>query len=160
MNRSPDMSRAELNAEERLTTADRRPDDPELAADWALSRQLRGLETPPLPAGLRSRVMNATRRPQRPAWWLGMAAAVVIGLAVVLIIEPLDQPGGSPTVAEADLHDLQLALAGLEFGARRAGTVTGRQLAQSLSTTRIDLDEVPYANQVGYWIQPHTSNNH
>ncbi len=160
MNRSPDPTRAELEAEERLIAAERLPDDHELAADWALGRELRGLDVPPLPPGLRSRVMNATHHRQRPAWWLGLAAAVMLGLAVVLIIEPFDPPGESTTVAEAELHDLQLALASLELGARRAGSAARSELSRSLFNTRIDLDELPYASQIGRWVQPHTSNDH
>lgn len=160
MNRSPDMSRAELAAEEQVTAAECQLDNPDLAADRALRHELRSLGAPSMPPALRSRVMSAAHRPHQPAWWIGLAAAVVVGLAVALIIEPTARDTRPPAVADADLHDLQLALAGLELGARRAGSVTGRELAQTFATTRIDLDEVPYANQLGRWIQPQTSNHH
>jgi len=159
MNRLPEPSRAELNAEDRLTITGHRPQDPELAADWDLRCELRRLNTPPLPADLRSRVMNATHTPRHRAPWWGLAAAVVLGLAVALIIEPFDQPGGTTTVAESDLEELKLALDSLELGARRAGSAAGSQLSRGLTMTRIDLDEVPYANRLGRWIQPQSSHN-
>jgi hypothetical protein len=159
MNRSPDISRSELAAEEQVTTADCRPGDRELAADRALRDELRALDTNAMPPALRTRVLNSTRRSHRPAWWLGLAAAIVMGVAAVLIIEPASRDQQTPTIADADLHELQLALAGLELGFRRAGTVTGQELAQTLSRTRIDLDAVPYANHFGRWIQPQTSSD-
>ncbi len=160
MHRSPELSRTELDAEDRVTAPEWPSDDPQLAADRALRHELHGLDESTLPTNLRTRIMKAARRRQQPGWWMGLAAAVFVGLAVALFIEPLDQSGDSPRVTESDLQELHLALASLELGARRAGSATSSQLGQSVITTQINLQEVPYAQHFKRWIQPYLSTTH
>lgn len=154
MNRSPDMSRTEREAEERLEATDRPPADAELGADWRLRQELRGLGAPALPPALRARIVRATARPARPAWWLGVAATIVLGLAVGLIWQSTGPEPQTPRVSDADIRELRLALATLEDSARRTSNITGRELAAGLVLP--DLGELPYAPQILPWISPAT----
>ena len=154
MSMSPENSRAERTAEERLTAAEQRPADPELAADWEMRRTLRDMETPRLPPELRNRVMQATRRTGPPTRWMGLAAAVVLSLGLILVLQaPEDEPQPA-TVSQADFQDLQLALATLESSARRTSAIAGRELADSLVLPNLKLDDLPYAPQLRQWIEP------
>ncbi len=154
MSMSPENSRAEQAAEERLASADQRPADPELAADWEMRQTLRDLGPPRLPPELRNRVMQATRRPAPSARWMGLAAAVVLSLGLILVLQaPKNEPRPA-TISQADFQDLQLALATLESSARRTSAIAGRELADSLVLPNLELDDLPYAPQLRQWIEP------
>lgn len=157
MNKSPDMSHSERAAEERLGASDRPPGDAELGADWRLRQELRDLDDPALSPSLRSRVLRATAQPARPAWWLGVAATIVLGVAVGLVWQPFGSDPQAPRVSDADIRELHLALATLEDSARRTSNITGRELATSLVLP--DLDKLPYAPQLLPWISPDTRIN-
>lgn len=154
MSMSPEYSRTEQTAEERITTADQRPTDPDLAADWEMRQTLRHLDAPRLPPALRAHVMQASHRPALWPRWMGIAAAMVLGLGLILVLQA---PEGEPqpaTVSRADFQDLQLALATLESSARRTSVIAGRELAESLTLPNLKLEDLPYAPQLRQWIEP------
>lgn len=152
MNRLPDPTPAELAAEAQMQ-ARSGPNDPELAADWRLRRELHELGTPALPDAMRRRVMRAAA-PAGPKWWMGIAAAVVLAVAVSLVLQPTGPASHSPTVSEAELQQLNTALAALEYSARRTSAIAGRQVTSSIHLPELNLDRLPYAPELRHWIEP------
>lgn len=159
MNRSPETTRTELEAEERLVQAGRRPADPDLAADWDLRETLRGLNQPTLPPALRTRVLRATRNREQPARWLGLAAAIALALALAVVLGPDASRPPAAAVSDAELQELRVALATLEQSARRTSAVAGRELASTLTIPDMRLDALPYATHFRQAIEPDTSSN-
>jgi DNA-directed RNA polymerase specialized sigma24 family protein len=136
-----------------------RPDDAELAADWDLKQSLRAMAPTDLPAPFRQRIVSTTRRPFAGIWWPALAAAVVLSVAIVLVLEPHRPELHATAVSSADLAELQLALDTLDDSIRRTRLITGRELASSLSVPTIEIDDLPYGRQVRDWIQPARSRN-
>ena len=152
MNNSPDPRFQERAAEDTLTDAISPPLDAELAADWRLQQELRGLDTPTLPAGLRRKVLARTRRPRRPSWWMGVAAAIPLALALGLLYQAGQETQSPAVVSKTDMQELQLALAALDRSTRQTTTVTGRRLANSLHWPEVDVRELPYGTTLQHWL--------
>lgn len=159
----PNMSPDEKLAFERDRAAEERvqsmqaPDDPQLAADWRLKRELVALAAPPLPAALRQRVLARTSRAHRPARWLA-AAAILAGVSVTALWQQPFRESPSDaipaTVSAAQLEDLRLALATLgdsgEFGLRLAG----EQLAAGVAAIEFDAAALPWADRLQRLLRP------
>jgi hypothetical protein len=161
MNMSLESYRSELTEEERITASGCRPTNPQLAADWDLRQALRDIQAPPLPPRLRTRVLQTTRRPGPSAWWTGLAAAVVLGLGTMVILQSPESTIEPHRVSEADLQNLQLALSTLEYTARRTRAITGRELAASLALPDLNLNDLLHVPQLRQWMQaPITPNDH
>ncbi len=158
MNKSPDYAR-ELAAEARISDSSLRPDDTELAADWDLKQSLRAMAPGVLPAPLRQRVVATTRRPLTMPWWPALAAAVVLSVVVVLVLEPNRPAVNSTAVSSADLAELQVALATLDDSLKRTRLIASREVVSSLSAPNFEIDDLPYGRQVRQWIQPARSQN-
>lgn len=158
MNRSPEKrasrpSEAEL--ETALRAADAPPKDRELAADWSLRRELAALgPDDALPTDLRRAVLHHATNHSRPGprHWRGLPAALAAGLAGVLVLVAVLQPGerqpSPPIASTADVEDLQLALATLDRTSRRAMDMAGREVREHLEYPedfpRIELERLPY----------------
>jgi len=153
MNTSPDSMFRQLAAEQKLADSMRPPKDPELAADWRLRQELRELNSPNLPARLRQQVLAQTRRGRRPAWWMGLAAAITLALAVGLIHQSTQQTADPIVISDRDLQQLQLALSTLEHSARRTGDIAGRELAANLTWPNLGLEQAPYGPALRHWFQ-------
>ncbi|PKL96653.1 MAG: hypothetical protein CVV18_00820 [Gammaproteobacteria bacterium HGW-Gammaproteobacteria-8] len=127
------------------------PEDPALAADWQLKRELGMLEAPALPAGLRRRVLAGTARPARAAWPLA-AAAMLAGLTVlVMLLQPwriVPPPGPPVQISAEQLGELQVALDTLGDGGRLGLRMAGRELAFSVDRVRRAPGSLPYFDQI------------
>ena len=181
MNKSPDCrndcrndhrngrpSDAEL--ETRLRAAETPPQDRDLAADWALRRELAELgPDDALPTELRGAVLrHATDHPRPgPRRWRGLPVALAAGLAGALVLVAALRPGGpepSP-VSSADAEQLQLALVTLDRTSRRALNLAGRGVREHLDAPedflRIELQELPYGHLLdSFRIAPHHPSDH
>ena len=153
MNNSPDAFKA-LAAEKDLANSTAPPEKADLTADWQLKHELRQFETPVLPAKLRARVLEQTSRRRRPAWWVGLAAAIILALGVGLIHQTSEQTNESLAISDSDLQQLKLALATLDDSARRTGNIAGRELAANLTMPNVNLDQLPYGQALRQWTQP------
>ncbi|MBY6204349.1 hypothetical protein [Halomonas denitrificans] len=176
MNRSPDHrndrrndhrngrpSDAEL--ETRLRAAGTPPQDRDLAADWALRRELAELGPDHgLPTALRRAVLrHAAVHPRRSTRrWPGLPVALAAGLAGVLVLVAALRPGGpepSP-VSTTNAEQLQLALVTLDRTSRRALALAGRGVREHLDRPedflRIELQELPYGHLLdSFRLAPH-----
>ncbi len=160
MNRSPENGNgrpSEAELETGLRAADAPPRDRELAADWSLRRELAALGPDDrLPADLRRAVLqHATNHPRPgPRHWRGLPVALAAGLAAVLVLVAVLQPGErqpSPAIASsADVEDLQLALVTLDRTSRQAIDMAGRGVREHLEYPedfpRIELEQLPYGH--------------
>ncbi|MDT8409149.1 MAG: hypothetical protein RQ741_06080 [Wenzhouxiangellaceae bacterium] len=141
MNKSPEGLGRELRNEE-LIAGRLRPDDPELAADWALKQELSRLDDQMLPAALRQRVLSAVRTPRHGAAWRLAAVAAVAALIVVagVVRQP---PGPQPDPAE-----FRLAINTIGDTSRRAVWLAARELPDEVKLPELGLDRLPYANVI------------
>ena len=161
MNMSLESHSLELTEEKRISASEGRPTNPQLAADWDLRQALRDIQAPPLPPVLRSRVLLAARRPRPSAWWMGLAAAVVLGLGTMVIVQSPESTIQPHRVSEADLQNLQIALSTLEYTARRTRAITGRELSASLALPGLNLNDLLHVPQLRKWMQaPINPNDH
>lgn len=140
--------RADLASAETLDAADVAPRDPELAADWALKRELAGLGAGELPTGVAARARRkAAARPHTP-WFMAAAAALVAAVVVTLVLRA---PSPAPSIAAPtarEMAQLELALETLNATGRRAVAIAGREVSGSLALPDLGLDELPYAEYV------------
>lgn len=168
MNRSPEdkMSRpSEAELEDRIRRADRISDapsdatsdatlaDPELAADHALRRELRGLaEEDALPADLRRAVLQGASRTthRQGVRWPGLPVAMAAGLAgliaLAVVLRPVE-PDPAPALAStASADELKLALATIDRTSRRAMNVAGREVGEHLAKDlpRFEIERLPF----------------
>jgi len=167
MNKSPESFERDLRREQAIEQAAQAPRDLELAADWALKRELAGLESDALPDLLRRRVLAQARAPSghRPVWWLAAAAALFASLTAVVLVQlpvPSDdasrmagaeRPGAlmpSSMLEPADALDLRLALNTIQQTGRRATWLAGRGLSEHLDPEDVDfgIEQLPYADAI------------
>lgn len=167
MNRSPEHPKgrpSEAELEDRLRIADSVPADPELAADWMLRQELRVLSSEDrasdgLPPELRRAVLasvepDARRRGPR---WPGLPVAMAAGLAGLIALavvlrpiepEPVSIVSGPATATESpSAEELKLALATIDRASRRALSVAGREVGETLAEEfpRFEIERLPYS---------------
>ena len=158
MSSSPDSLFKELASEQVLIDSARPPKEVELAADWHCRQELRALDTPALPPRLRAQLLARTSQRRNPAWWMGLAAAITLALAVGLVQQTTEQAAEpiaqAVAVSDSDLHQLQLALATLDESVRRTRSIAERELATSLSWPDLGVEHLPYGQTLQQWFQP------
>ena len=167
MNRSPEPPKGrphETELEDRVRIADSAPADPELAADWALRQELRALasteeDSSELPPELRRAVMAVAERdsPRRSSRWPGLPVAMAAGLAgliaLAVVLRPIEpEPvsiAAGPTTATGSpsAEELKLALATIDRTSRRALSVAGREVGETLveEFPRFEIERLPYS---------------
>jgi len=148
MHKSPDPFERDLEREIKLESSRTAPRDPELAADWALKRELAGLGAAELPAGVGAAAYRGAMAGQRGPWLMGLAAAFV---AAVIVTVVLQSPGRSPSVVTPtarDLVELQFAFDTINRTGKRAVALAGREVQESLAMPDLGLTALPYAGYV------------
>lgn len=150
MNRSHKMHANEAQYEDRLQDLLHAPTEPELAADWALRKELTQLAPEPLPPELRHRILRRTRRlPLRRAGGIAMAA----GIAVMLLLSySIQQP--EQDIARSDAESFELALRTIGTASELAFGITGRELNEHLHIPAIELEQLPYGSMLQSMIAP------
>lgn len=145
---------ADLACEASLERSRTRPDDPELAADWDLKRELRGLGPAELPHRVRARALRAARSRSRAPWFVAAAAAMVAAVVIAIVWQA---PGGRPTPATVTgqaLGELRLALNTIQDAGRRSLDLAARGMSGKLTVAELGLESLPYAAQVRPILQP------
>ncbi|MDT8449936.1 MAG: hypothetical protein RQ847_07145 [Wenzhouxiangellaceae bacterium] len=145
---------ADLASEASLERSRTRPDDPELAADWDLMQELRGLGPMRLPAAARARVVQVARSHRRAPWFLAAAAAMVAAFVIAVVWQA---PGGRPAPAEVSgqaLGELRLALNTIQDAGRRSLDMAARGMTGKLTVADLGLDTLPFADRVRPVLQP------
>jgi len=152
MHKSPDPFERDLERAIALENSRTAPRDPELAADWALKRELAGLGAAELPDRARARVRRKVAMEQRSPWLLGIAAAMVAAVVATLVlqspVQPPSQPEASVTPTARDLIELQLAFDTINRTGRRAVAMAGREVQESLAMPDLGLAKLPYAGYI------------
>ena len=155
MHKSHDSFERDLERANALESSRIAPREPELAADWALKRELAGLGAAELPHRVKVRVHRRVAREQRGPWLLGIAAAIVGAVVLTVVLQsPMHSPAEAPAVitpTARDLAELQLAFDTINRTGKRAVAMAGREVQESLVMPDLGLAELPYA---GY-IQPY-----
>lgn len=148
MQKSPDPFERDLERAIALENCRTVPRDPELAADWAVKRELAGLGAAELPESVRARARRAALAQQRGPWLLGIAAALVAAVVVTVVLQ---SPVRSPSVVTPtarDLAELQFAFDTINRTGKRAVTMAGREVQESLAMPDLGLAELPYAGYI------------
>jgi len=148
MHKSPDPFERDLERAIALENSPTAPDDSELAADWALKRELAGLGVAELPHRVRAAVDRNAVATRSGPWLWSMAAALV---AAVIVTVVLQSPVRSPAVVMPTAHDLadfQLALDTIDRTGKRAMALAGREVQESFVMPELDLSELPYAGYI------------
>lgn len=157
MHKSHDPFERDLERANALENSRSVPRDPELAADWALKRELAGLGSAELPASVRARARRAAVVEQRGPWLLGIAAALVAALVVTVVLQseaPMSEEAPSVVMPTAqDLAELQFAFDTINRTSRRALAMTGRELQDNLVMPELGLTELPYAGYVQPYLE-------
>ncbi|GEM_PF-1896077 len=161
MNKSPDWTdpavlESAAGLEDRLRALEHPPADPELAADWALRKELRRLKPEPLPAELADRWKHMLRprgRGLHSAWGFAIAASLVLALSLTLLM-PINEPEPDPTA----IQDFRLAMQTVNTTSRKALSITGRELNEHLQWPSIELEPLPYSRLVRAIAQPQRIN--
>ncbi|HKL50423.1 MAG TPA: hypothetical protein VJ902_05450 [Wenzhouxiangellaceae bacterium] len=154
MHKSPDPFERDLERENALEDSRTVPREPELAADWALKRELVGLGAAELPVAVKTRLRRNAHMEQRGPWLMGIAAALVVAVVVAAVLQsPTVQqpPTGSQSVVTPtarDLAELQFAFDTINRTGKRAAAKAGREVQQSLVMPDLGLSELPYAGYV------------
>ena len=152
MHRSHDSFKNDLERANALENHRTAPRDPELAADWALKRELAGLGAAELPDPVRVRLRRRVAVEQRGPWLLGIAAAIVGAVVLSVVLQsPSRSPAEAPAVVTPtarDLAELQLAFDTINRTGKRAVAVAGREVKESLAMPDLGLAELPYAGYV------------
>lgn len=148
MHKSHDRFELELERELALERARTAPSDPELAADWSLKHELKGLGAAELPPAVRMRARRTIAAQQRAPWFMAAAAAVVVAVVVTLVLQvPMRSPRlATPTAS--DVADLQLAFDTISRTGKRAVGLAGREVQESLAMPDLGLAELPYAGYI------------
>lgn len=160
MQKSPDRFEQDLAREIELERRSSAPRDPELAADWALKRELAGLGAAELPQRVRARARRTAISEQRGPWLLGIAAALVAAVVVTLVLQPpAETPSPSVVTPTArDLAELQFAFDTINRTGKRAVALAGREVQESLVMPELGLAELPYAGYIRpYFARPDRS---
>ena len=144
MHKSPDSFERDLERAIALEDSRITPRDPGLAADWALKRELAGLGAAELPQRVRARARRTALAEQRGPWMLGIAAALVAAVVVVLLQSPARSPSVITPTAR-DLAELQFAFDTINRTGKRAVALAGREVQESLVMPDLGLAELPYA---------------
>lgn len=152
MHKSPDPFEKDLERAIALENSRTAPGDPELAADWALKRELAGLGAGGLPDSVRARARRTTLVAQRGPWLLGIAAALVAAVVVTVVLQaPPRSPVHEPmivTPTARDLAELQFAFDTINRTGKHAVAMAGREVQQSLAMPDLGLAELPYAGYI------------
>ena len=152
MHKSPDPFERDLERAIALENSRTAPGDLELAADWALKRELAGLGTGGLPDSVRARARRTTLVAQRGPWLLGIAAALVAAVVVTLVLQVSPRsPAQAPSVVTPtarDLAELQFAFDTINRTSRRVAAMAGREVQESLVMPDLGLADLPYARYV------------
>ncbi len=162
MHKSPDRSnnvqgrpdrddhrfRADLASAEMLDAAHLVPRDPELAADWALKRELVGLAAAELPSGAAVRARRQAAARPRTTWFMAAAAALVAAVVITLVLRAPEPAPPVATPTEREMAQLALALETLDATGRRVAAIAEREVSGSLAVPDLGLDELPYAEYV------------
>ncbi|MEX2499567.1 MAG: hypothetical protein WD397_11925 [Wenzhouxiangellaceae bacterium] len=147
MHKSHDRFEIELEREIALERARKAPSEPELAADWSLKQELRGLGAAELPPVVCARARRTIAAEQRAPWFMAVAAVVVAAVVVTLTLQVPKTPR-AVTPSASDMAELQLAFETLNATGHRAATLAGRELSESLTVPDLGLSELPYAGYI------------
>jgi len=151
--RNDHLFRADLASAEALDAADEAPRDPELAADWAVKRDLAALRAAELPSGVVDRARRqAMVRPRTP-WFMATAAALVAAVVATLALRAPESSPSVVTPSAREMAQLELALETLNATGRRAAAIAGRELSGSLVVPDLGLSDLPYAEYVQPYLQ-------
>ena len=152
---------ADLAAENRIESGEDLSHDPELSADQSLRTSLGQIDAPRLPDELREAVIDHSRGPDRPWAWLAMAAAVVLSVIVVTVLDPLGQRAPSVEITDQDWAQLTLAIETLNAQGQQIARTTQRQVSPHLvmpefkmPSLQMQLDPLPYPDSFRRWFQP------
>ncbi len=151
---SPDAMARDLALEARIQS-DRQPiGDRQLAADRKLRTQLARIQPPTLPASLRQHVLSHTRRPI-PMGWMALAAAIVMSLLIVAVLQTIDDPAAidPQELTASDWTQLHLALSTLDASGRRVAQVTGREVRPHLKRPDVRITSLPDTETVWSWFR-------
>jgi len=150
MHKSPDPFERDLERENALEDSRSAPREPELAADWAIKRELAGLGAAELPEAVKARARRAAVVQQRGPWLLGIAAALVAAVVVTVVLQsPARSPSPSVVTPTArDLAELQFAFDTINRTGKRAVAMAGREVQASLAMPDLGLAELPYAGYI------------
>jgi len=152
MHKSHDPFERDLQHANELENSRAAPHEPELAADWALRRELAGLGAAELPEDIRAKALRAAVSEQRRPWLMGIAAALVAAVVVTVVVQapvrsPVEPPAAVTPTAQ-DLAELQFAFDTINRTGRRAVVLAGREVQESLVMPDLGLAELPYAGYV------------
>lgn len=153
MHKSHDPFERDLERANALETSRAAPREPELAADWALKRELAGLGGAELPESVRSRARRTALAEKRGPWLLSAAAALVAAVVVAVVLQ---SPARSPQVVTPtakDLVELQFAFDTINRTGKRAVAMAGREVQASLAIPDLGLAELPYAGYVRPYLE-------
>lgn len=142
MNRLHNARRNEARLEDQLQNLLKPPAEPELAADWALRKELARLKPEPLPPAFRHRVLSDSRR-FRLRWASGMAMAASISM-LLLFGHLIQQPQND--ITRSDAQNFQLAMQTISTTSQRALNITGRELDEHVRMPTIAIDDLPYSS--------------
>jgi len=150
MHKSPDPFERDLERENALEDSRTVPREPELAADWALKRELVGLGAAELPVAVKTRLRRNAHMEQRGPWLMGIAAALVAAVVVTVVLQsPARSPSPSVVTPTArDLAELQFAFDTINRTGKRAVAMAGREVQASLAMPDLGLAELPYAGYI------------
>lgn len=132
----------EAQLEDRLQNLQQAPSEPELAADWALRKELVLLKPEPLPSEFRRNLLNR-KRSFRPRWASGMAVAASV--SGILLLSSLMQPP-QEEITISDAQNFQLAMQTISATSQRALNITGRELIEHVRMPRMELESLPYSD--------------
>lgn len=144
MSKSPKPLIQEAQLEDRLQNLRQAPSEPELAADWALRKELVQLKPEPLPPEFR-RSLLSRKRSFRPRWASGMAMAASVS-GILLFSSLMQPPENEITISDA--QDFQLAMQTISATSQRALNITGRALNEHVRMPAVELEALPYGDML------------
>jgi hypothetical protein len=151
----------DLAAEERIIAGDDLDGDAMLRSDRALKDALARIEAPPLPEALRARVLDHHRQTPPPWAWMAMAAAVVLSVLVVTMIEPPEARLPPAELTAQDWAQLSTAIDTLNAQGQQIAQLTQREVGSHLALPALELprleipmEALPYPDSFRRWFQP------